>query len=261
MTLVETLFGGTLLLVAMYFVLRLLGVSPYWRGVISGTLPSLAYIGFASRSWPGGDVVAVHLTVYLAAAVVLSIVGGRRKDSSAKLHWAPIVLIVFFTGLAVLMAAFMLIATRGLPTSVASLFLPNAANKPIHTGFSGVIEHDENAAKAVSQHLNVLEKQKTLGWVVEIGGLEKISANKKAALDVTILDRDHVPLRDASVSVSLQQLAVPDNRYDLTMAAMATGAYRGEVSFNHAGHWVVTVTVMQGGDKFQVMQDVIVAKD
>ncbi|MBZ0090600.1 MAG: FixH family protein, partial [Sulfuricellaceae bacterium] len=197
----------------------------------------------------------------IAAAVVLSIVGNRNKNGSEKLHWAPFVMIVFFSGLAVLMAIFMLVATRGLPTFVASKFMPNATGKLVHTGFSVVIEHDENAAKAVSQHLDTLVKQRSLGWLVDIGGLQRVAANQQVVVEITTLDRDHTPLRDASVTVTLQQLAVSSNHYDIAMAETAPGAYRNAISFNHAGHWIVTATVVRGADKYQVMQDVIVSKD
>ncbi|MDP1896584.1 MAG: nitrogen fixation protein FixH, partial [Sulfurimicrobium sp.] len=59
----QTLFGGALLIIVLYYLLRVFGVSNYWRSVISGTFSVTAYLAYSVVKWPGGDVVSMHMAV------------------------------------------------------------------------------------------------------------------------------------------------------------------------------------------------------
>lgn len=260
MALVETLFGGLLLIVGSHLLLRLAKIGNYWRGVLSGLLPMVGYLVLASRQWPGGDVVAVHITVFLAAATVMTIIGGNKEGGNAKLHWAPMLLVAFFAVLAVLMASFVVISVRGLPTELAQVFLPKAANRNVHTAFSGVVEHDEQAAKSISQHLSTQERQQKLGWRVEVSGLETIAGNRVADIRVQALDGESKPLQNAQVKVSMQPLANIDGLRDVTLNETEPGSYRGRVEFDRAGRWVVNLQIEHGKDTYQVEHSVNVPK-
>lgn len=260
MTLVETLFGGILLIVGAHQLLRLAKIGNYWRGVLSGLVPTVAYLVLASRQWPGGDVVTVHVTVFLAAATVMTIIGNNKQGGSSRLHWAPILLVAFFAGLAVLMASFVMISVRGLPPELARLFLPNAANRQVYTAFAGVVEHDDGAAKTISQHLSAQERQRRLGWNVEVRGLEDAVRSRGAEIRVTARDRDMKPLENARVKLVLQPLAHADGSRDVTLNEAEPGSYRGRVEFNQPGHWVVDLEIEHGKDKYQVEHSISVPK-
>ncbi len=260
MTLVETLFGGILLIVGTYQLLRLAKIGNYWRGVLSGLFPTVGYLVLASRQWPGGDVVTVHVTVFLAAATVMTIIGGNKQGGAAKLHWAPVMLVAFFAGLAVLLASFVMISVRGLPPELAKLFLPNAANRQVHTAFSGVVQHDDNAAKTISQHLNAQERQRKLGWNVELRGLEDAARNRGAEVSVTARDGEMKPLRNARVTLVLQPLAHAEGTRDVTLSETEPGSYRGRVEFSQPGRWVLDLQIERGNDKYQVEHSVSVPK-
>ena len=258
MALIETLFGGLLLIAGLHLLLRLAKVGNYWRGVLSGLLPTVAYLVYASKQWPGGDVVAVHLTVYLATATVMTIASSGKQEGTGKLHWAPMLLTGFFIVLAVLMASFVMISIRGLPTSVAQMFLPNVGNRPVHTAFSGVVPHNEEAAKTISQHLSAQEKQRQLGWNVEVVGLDAVSRDRN--IEVKVTSRDGKPLQNAMVSVSIQPLADAESKHDVQLKEENPGAYRGQLDFARPGHWVMELRIERGSDKYQVEQSVSVPK-
>jgi len=153
MNLLATLFGGALLIVALYFILGALRLPNFWRAVVSGGTLVLIYIIIAAREWPGLDVVAMHIAVFIVTAAILSLLHRRHATQTQKLHWAPKVLIGFFLVLFVIDGAFIYIASHGLPEFIAQHVMPNASKGGAHTAFPGVMPHGEDAAKAVNSHL------------------------------------------------------------------------------------------------------------
>jgi len=153
MNLLTTLFGGALLIVALYFVLGALRLPNFWRAVGSGGAVLLVYLIFAARLWPGLDVVAMHIAVFIVTAAILSLLHRRRLEQAPKLHWAPKVLIGFFLVLFVVNGAFIYIASHGLPEFIAQRVMPNADKGGARTGFPGVMPHGKDASKAVNSHL------------------------------------------------------------------------------------------------------------
>lgn len=256
-----TLFGGAALIAVLYFALRLAGVANYWRGVISGALPTMAIMFYSLSHWPGGDVVTLHLALYVATATVLTLTGGgaRQKGQKLAFHWIPMIFVGFFLALALLMAAFVSISISGLPPSIASRVLPNAANKPVYTAFSGEVPHDEAAAKAISQYLNKSERQRQLGWQVEVDGLERLKLNQAGEVTVSVRDGAQQPLEGATVKLSITH---PADRAaaskTASLAAIGPGRYRGSLGADRPGQLVAVLLIERGQDKFEAAKEIIV---
>ncbi|MGE5026878.1 MAG: FixH family protein [Betaproteobacteria bacterium] len=256
-----TLFGGAALIAVLYFTLRLVGVANYWRGVISGALPTMAIMLYSLSHWPGGDVVALHLALYVATATVLTLTGGgnRQKGQKFTFHWIPMIFVGFFLTLALLMAAFVSISVNGLPPSIASLVLPNAANKSVYTAFSGEVPHDEAAAKTVSQYLKKSERQRQLGWQVEVDGLDRLKLNQAGEITVSVRDSAQQPLDGATVRLSVTH---PADRTTadkiMNLAAIAPGRYRGQMGMDRPGQLVAELQIERGQDRFETAKEIIV---
>ncbi len=260
MTLIETLFGGTLFILVLHFGLRRAGIGNYWCSVISGVVPTFAYMAYALRDWPGGDVVTVHVTVYLAATAVTGIIGARKTGPrEKKLHWAPLLLAGFFFGLAVLMAVFTMIATRGLPPAVAAMILPTKGERPIHTAFAGVVPHDQHAAKTISQHLKQQDRLKKLGWHIEVEGLDSLKTGQAGDVRLHLADARQHPVEKARVALNLQQLAVASGKpLSLQLQEITPGVYAARIVLDHGGRWLVTLQVEQGGNSYQTEHSITV---
>ena len=185
----STLFGGMVLIAVIYFSLRLAGVSNYWRGVISGVIPTIGIMVYSMSHWAGADMLALHMALFVATATVLTLSGSAKTVSGQRMHWIPALFIAFFVMLAVLMAAFLNISMNGLPPSVARMVLPNAKEKPVYTAFSGEVPHDEEAAKTVSQYMKKTEQQRQLGWQIEVRGLEGLHAGQVGEIAVMVRDK------------------------------------------------------------------------
>lgn len=258
----QTLFGGALLIVALYYLLRAFGVSNYWRGVISGTVSVTAYLAISISSWPGGDVVSMHMAVFLATATVLTLIGQRKAGAVKKLHWGPKLIIGFFLLLFVIDGGLLMISGQGVPPAVAKWFLPAPAKKsanPPHTAFSGVVPHGEEAAKTISQFMKSAEKQRRLGWNVTISGLEGLKQGSQASVSVAAHDASALPLRGASVKLAIVRpgLATPEQLSELVETD--PGIYRGQVTMTLPGVWIAALQLQRGDERYEQQQHIKVS--
>lgn len=254
----QTLFGGALLIIAMYYVLRAFGVSNYWRGVISGTMSVTAYLALSIVKWPGGDVVSMHMAVFLATATVLTLIGGRKPGVAKRLHWGPKVIIGFFLLLFVIDGALLMIAGQGVPPAVAKWLLPPSKNSgtPAHTAFSGVVPHGEEAAKTINQFMKNAEKQRRLGWIVSIAGLEEIKQGKQHGITVIANDDKAQPLRGATARLAVVRPGLANPEQQVELVETDPGVYRGQVTLNLPGVWVAAIQLQRGEDRYELQQNI-----
>jgi hypothetical protein len=256
MTMTETLFGGLLSVTLIFFVARRLSLSNYWSAVLGGSLPFLAYLGYSSNYWQGGDVVAIHLVVFMATAAVLGVFNSmqRRKE---KMHWAPRLLIAFFALLAVSMAIFVSIAANGLPPGIAKYLLPNVNGRVMHTGFPGALPHDNN--KLYEQHQLRVEAQRKLGWKVSVTGLENISPGVPTSISLALLDAGGQPIVADHVGLQILRLANHKDDIQVELTQTAPGIYGAQVTLPASGNWFAGIFIERGKDTYQMQQSLQVS--
>ncbi len=252
-----TLFGGAVLIVALYYGLRLFQLPNYWCGVMSAAVPMGAYSILAARDWPGLDVVTMHVTVFAATAVVLSMINGRRRAPGEKLHWAPKLFIGFFAVLFILLATFAYIATNGLPDAIAKRVMPGGEKGGVHTAFAGVVPHGEDAAKGISEHLKQRDRQNRLGWQITVENLDRLRVNQTSEISVRVQDRDGAPLTEARVRLLLSRPAqrAPDSVVSFTPGN--AGVYRASLHLTEPGQWHALLRIEHGNDAIEMEQPIV----
>ena len=260
MNMLTTLFGGGILIVILYFGLRLAGVSNYWRSIVSGAVPSIAYLVYAATHWNGLDVVSIHMAVYVSTAAGLALLGSGKEGEKIKLHWVPKAMIVFFLLLFVVDGGFMYMSTKGMPLSIAKYLLPEAANKTVYTGFPGVVPHAEEAAASVSAHLSEMEKQRKLGWTVGVKGIESLKMGQSSQITVDLKGKDGIPMDDANVTLSVLRPAMAQEDQRINLAKAGGGQYQGLLRLNEPGRWIVIVRAARGDDQYETQAGISIAE-
>jgi len=257
----ETLFGGALAIIVVYFLLRAFGVSNYWRGVISGVVPVIGYLALSTSNWPGGDVISMHMAVYLATATVLTVIGARKQGETKRLHWGPKVIIVFFLVLFVIDGTLLVVSGQGVPQAVAKWMLPPAkkTSHAAHTAFSGVVPHGEEAAKSINQFLANTDKQDKLGWQVSVAGLEKIIQGRQASVAVTARGADGQPLRGAVTAMALLRPGMAQPAQILDLVEMEPGVYRSPITVAQSGLWLAAIRLQRTNERYEVQQQLDVS--
>lgn len=258
MTLVESLLGGIAVVIVIFFLLRLARLPIYWCGVISGLIPTLAYIVYSLRQWPGGDIAAMHLALFGVTAIALSLFN-REGGEKRRFHWIPLVLIGAFIVLFAVDAAFLIISSRGLPPRLAQLIFPHPKGDAVHTAFPGVVPHGEDAGKAVNQYLSRSARQEALGWQVRVSGLERVEERRAATVTVNASDKNGQPIEHARVELQLLRPAKAAADRVVGFETLGQGRYVAHVEVDHPGRWVAVLQLTRGADTFEWQQPLEVA--
>ena len=255
LTSTETLFGGLLGVFVLYMLARRLGLSNYWSGVLGGVIPFLAYLGYSSVVAQGGDMMAIHLAVFLATAAVLGVFGAIRKEK-LKMPWGPKLIAAFFGFLVIFMAVLLSISSHGLPDKISGLFLPNPDKQRLHTAFPGVIPHDQNTL--YEPHMKKIEAQRNLGWTVDIGELEKLRSDVPGNITVRVQDADGKPVLVEQVEIAMWRMANSGDDRHVQLKPLGDGVFGGEVTFADPGRWIIGVTVTRGQDVFSTQRSLFI---
>jgi nitrogen fixation protein FixH len=248
MNLLISIFGGMLLTVILYGLGRKARLSNFWAAVTAAALPSIAYMFYAVRVWPGLDAVTMHLVAYPTVAILLQQLYSGKSGEYQGVHWAPKLMIVFFVFLTLIFGGFVYIAGNGLPPALASLLLPGAQGKNVHTGFSGVVAHGEEAAKGIGHHLRMESKLAKLGWQVEVVGLDQLKPGVVNPVRLMIQDAKGTPVRGVSVSLGLGRPG-QSVQQTLTLKESGIGDYRVEAELPERGEWLSILTLEYRGER------------
>ncbi|MGQ9685437.1 MAG: hypothetical protein ACUVT2_03900 [Thiobacillaceae bacterium] len=189
MNLLISLFGGMLVTALLYGLGRVLKLSNFWAAVSAAGFVCVVYLAYVVGSRPGLDVVTLHLVAYPTVSVLLYQLYGEKARFDTSMHWAPKLMMGFFAVLTVLYGGFVHVASHGLPPALAGWLLPNAKERPVYTGFAGVVEHNQDAAKGIAQFLKMEDRLAKLGWRLEISGLSDVKAGRPLPVSVQVLDR------------------------------------------------------------------------
>jgi len=256
MTTLTTLLGG----LAAVFVLYMMGgairsLPPILRALLAGLLPLLAYFVLIIGRWPGLDVVAMHISVFLAAGLVLYALTQFRRRSAGRMHWAPKLLTAFFLGLVVINGSLLYIANKGLPEPLARWWLGSDGGA-VYSGFSGVVEHGQGAAKAVSSELSQAHRESELGWQVEMSGLDSNEATR--AIQVRVKDRTGLPVDRIEGELRLLRPAAAQPALILPLSALDAGTYGGVLRLPASGRWLVELRLLRDHTMhYQLTQELV----
>jgi nitrogen fixation protein FixH len=245
MTTMTTLFGGLSAVLVLYAVGGIFRtLPPMLRAVLAAVIPLMAYFVLIVGHWPGLDVVAMHISIFSATALVLFAITQFRRRGSERIHWAPKLLIAFFVGLVLINATLLQIATKGLPEPLARWWLGSKGGA-VYSGFSGAVPHGEGAAKAVSSELNEAHRELQLGWQVTVSGLE--SLGKVNPIQIRIRDRTGLPVERVDAEIRLLRPGATEPTLTLPLKAQEAGVYAGVLSLPATGRWLLEMRLMQDG--------------
>ncbi|HET9462871.1 MAG TPA: FixH family protein, partial [Thiobacillus sp.] len=243
MNTMTSLLGGlaaVFVLYAMGGAIR--GLPAILRALLAGLIPLLAYFALIVGRWPGLDVVAMHISVFLAAGLVLFAVTQFRRHSVGRMHWAPKLLIAFFLGLVVVNGSLLYIATKGLPDPLARWWL-GSDGTAVYSGFSGVVAHGQAAAKAVSSELSQAQRESELGWQVEVAGLD--GNGPVRSIQVRVKDRSGLPIDRLEAELRLQRPGAVETALTVPLAALDAGTYGGVLRLPASGRWLAELRLLR----------------
>jgi nitrogen fixation protein FixH len=231
------------------------GLPPILRALLAGLIPLLVYFMLIIGRWPGLDVVAMHISVFLAAGLVLFAVTQFRRHSVGRMHWAPKLLIAFFLGLVVVNGSLLYIATKGLPDPIARWWL-GSDGRAVYSGFSGVVTHGQAAAKAVSSELSQAQRESELGWQVDVAGLD--GTEPVRSVQVRVKDRSGLPIDRLEAELRLQRPGAVEAALTVPLAALDAGTYGGVLRLPASGRWLVELRLLRDRElQYRLSQELV----
>jgi hypothetical protein len=251
MNLLITIFGGMLLTALLYGAARLIKLTNFWAAVAAAGLPSTAYLFYAFAHWPGLDVVTMHVVAYPTVALLFFLLYESKPGKALNVHWVPKLLIGFFVVLTVLLGGFVYVAVNGLPLVLAQRLLPNVRGKIVHTGFSGVVAHGEEAANIVAQHREMQARLAKLGWHVEVVGLDALDNSRSSEVRVFLRRADGSAVAGQHLRFALSRPGQPAPTWQ-PMREVGGGDYHSSVILPAEGTWMASISFMADGKRIDL---------
>ncbi len=214
------------------------------------------YLPLAVLDWPGGDVLAIHLAVYLLSAFACGVFlrERRRRRQEQGLHWGPLAIVGFFIGVVVLSVFFIVVAERGLAPSLNAYLFPSTTRQgAVSSRFPGLISHDfQQKEELYNQYLQQVQRQQERGWQVQKGWLGKSVAGAPTGFKVVVHTREGEPLTGATVDG--QFLRPADSRLDtaFTLPEVEPGVYQAPLNLPAVGLWDLILHIRKGAELHEV---------
>jgi nitrogen fixation protein FixH len=230
--------------------------------VIVAFLAMAFTIPYALLAWPGGDVLAIYVALFLVCAYVLGIIGSSRERRLAQageeggrwFHWGPAVIILFFCVVFLINATMVVLSRQGMPEGMSRLLLPQGdSDRQVTMAFPGTVARDFHKKEALyNEYLEQVRRQEARGWQVRQGWLEPPVAGRPTPFQVTVTAQDGSPVIGARVRVEF--LRPSDQRLDQRqeLPEKDSGLYRATIELPLPGLWSTTLVIERGTDLHEV---------
>ncbi|MBK8183694.1 MAG: FixH family protein [Candidatus Competibacteraceae bacterium] len=245
--------GVGIIVLANLALARLMHTSAKQAAAVVALVTVGLYVPYSIIRWPGGDVFAIHLGIYLLVSLACGMLLEVRNEGKG-LHWGPAAIIGFFIFVAVSGALFVAIAERGLSPSLWEWLMPatDRAQK-VTSVFPGVISHDFHQKEALyNAYLQQVERQQQRGWQIQKGWLADPLPNEPTVFRVAVKTREGEPVSGADMSG--QFLRPSNNRRDVAFSLTETGSgvYETTVTLPLAGNWNLVLHIRKGEDLHEI---------
>ena len=254
--------GSAALALLFALIYRFTRLRAYHTAALVVAVMLFVFIPASILNWHGADVFAIHLALYVIVPYGLGIIftqkegeaGNGEKGAFGRLHWAPMVLVGFFTIVASVQAVLITLANNGMPQRFIGTLLPAPENpaERVTSGFPGTVAGIQERDQALAvDRMTVLKEQRQLGWQMRQGWLERPVEGEPATLQVEVRDAQGQPIMDAEITGAFMWLA--DERRDqaFAMQYQGDGLYQAEVNLPAPGRWELRYFVEHDGQRVE----------
>lgn len=250
--------GGVLAEIAMFVLLRrLFRLDGRAAGMAVGLLAILIYVPWAILSWPGADIFAIHLAIYLTTAYALGAIGGRVGRGW---HWAPALIVGFFVLVIVTNVVFLGVAEQGITGLFAKLLPKPQGAEVADSRFPGTVSHAYQEKEAqYNAYLRQVEEQEARGWQVRKGWLVRPQVAQPATFVVAVADARGAPVSGAEVTGRFLRTSNSRDDLDFAMTEAEPGEYRVDLTMPLHGLWQLVLRINRDGELHEIRADTSVA--
>jgi len=244
--------GAGLIVALNLALIRFTRTSAKLAAAVTALITVGLYVPYSIIRWPGGDIFAMHLAIYLLAALACGMLLSVQSTGKG-LHWGPAALSGFFLFVVVTGAIFVAVAERGLTSTLGRWLLPESERGPVSSMFPGVISHDYHKKEALyNDYLKQVERQRQRGWQVQKGWLTDPVTNQPTTFRVAAQTRDGQPLTGATVAGQFLRPSSSKLDVGFNLPERAPGVYEAEIQLPLPGAWNLVLQIRQGEDLHEI---------
>ena len=268
--LLYSLLGGIALIVLVFVAFYRFSKLPgKMVAVVVAFLVSGTYVPISIFIWPGADVFAIHIAIYLVTVYVLGIISSQRDarkregQSGFGFHWAPAAIVIFFLLVITADSIFIVMAQKGVSKDVANWLLPKPqAGGEISSYFPGTVSHDYHEKEdQYNQYLKRFKEQQERDWRVRKGWLVDPVEGKSALFRVEIKDNHGKPLQSAKVTSKFLRPANSRLDQSFNLQEIEAGVYQGSLVLSEPGKWDLVLVINKDNNLHEIRATTTVASN
>jgi len=265
--LLVTLLGGVFTIVAIFILLyNVSNMSGKMVAVVMAFAVTATYVPISIFLWPGADVFAIHIALYLVSVYVLGIVTSQRdvRRKTGKegfgFHWAPAAIVTFFVILLIMDSFFIMFATKGMNKNIAEMLLPEPlSGGKVSSHFPGTVSHDyHQKQEQYNDYLKRFEAQKLRDWSIRKGWLGEAVVNQPAIFRVEIKNKENKTIKNASIKGTFLRPA--DSKLDttFTMQEIEPGVYQQSITLSKPGNWDLVLKIYKDKEHHEIRAKTVI---
>ncbi len=254
--------GIVLIVLGFVLLYRFTPLNGKHAAAVIALLALAAYLPVVLIRWPGSDVFAIHLALYMVTAYILGIISSQRDSRLGAangpqkwFHWGPAIIVIFFAVIVTMDAVFVTMSLQGMPEALRDVFLPKPTGaRTAQTIFPGIVsDHYFQKEEQFTEYLNALEAQKKYGWNVRFGWLMKEpEAGRKALFQVVIEQAEGGTLRNAEIHGTFMRSSDSHLDQSFVMDEATPGVYRIAVALPKPGRWQLQLDIDHGDKHYEL---------
>jgi nitrogen fixation protein FixH len=248
-----SLLGGIALISAGFLLVhRFSRLSGKATALLLGLLVAAIYVPLSILSWPGADVFAIHIAIYLVTVYVLGIISSQREAAAAEgrrgFHWAPALIIAFFVVVIAVDSVFIMLAQRGVDARVTEWLFPRPrAGGKVSSHFPGTVSRDYREKDAdFNTQLERLAEQEARQWQVRKGWVGRAVSGQPAVFRLQVRDRHDRPVRADQVTGKFMRPGNIEQDIAFEMQPVGEGDYAVRLIMPEPGRWNLFLRIRQG---------------
>jgi len=249
-----TLSVGVIIIAAIFFTLKWLTKIPSnVLGAIVAVIVLVVFMPLAIIYWPGGDVFAIHLAIYMITVYGLAIVASRREKNSG-VHWGPVTIIGFFVILVLVDSFFVTIADKGLSSNIADFVLPQSDDKSTATyNYPGKVVHDYyQKGNLYNNYLDNIEARKRTQWKIKKGWITLPVVGQSAVFQLQVKNKDSSNITTAKITGKFIRYSDSKLDKEFSMEYIENGLYQVNIQLPAPGRWGLVLKISKDDIVYEI---------
>jgi nitrogen fixation protein FixH len=207
------------------------------------------YVPVSILQWPGGDVFAIHIAIYLVTVYVLGIIGSQRDTQKVEggkaFHWGPVSIVVFFLLIMAADSVFIMLAQRGVDNKLAQWLLPKPeTGGKVSSHFSGTVSRDFKEKQGeYNAYLERMAAQQERNWQIRKGWETIPVAGKKATFKLSVADKTGQAVAGAQIEGKFLRPGNVKLDVPIVLTEDEPGTYRTNLILPQPGNWKLMLVI------------------